>query len=387
MFRVQSGGRLLRRPEREQPKKTEGHVVTASAPTPNAPLLPAPSAPEPRPQLTSADQTGVLTLSPQEARELLRRGETPKALVVQGSLNLSGSAWLRTLPDWLRCAALMVDDCPHLSVLPSDLHAEKLSARRCPNIRELDGRLSIRETVNLTGSGVQRIHADLHANRLQVAQCRELTVIRGMVSVAHLDVRGCTNLSRLEPTVHVTQTLDVADSGLNAMPGHVRAGLRWNGVPVDARVAFNPESLNGREVMQIRNVQHRRVLLDRLGIEKFLADVGGLVLDLARRSPAIEATGIELAPLPWLASRLRARLARSRARFIRGDYNGLNFGEFDLVFAYLSPAAMDALWRKAAREMRPGSRLLSYEFNIDDRSPDRIVYPTEGGPALHIWHF
>jgi SAM-dependent methyltransferase len=115
--------------------------------------------------------------------------------------------------------------------------------------------------------------------------------------------------------------------------------------------------------------------------------LGGLVLDLARRSPAIEATGIELAPLPWLASRLRARLARSRARFIRGDYNALNFGEFDLVFAYLSPAAMDALWRKAAREMRPGSLLLSYEFNIDDRSPDRIVYPTEGGPALHIWHF
>ena len=115
--------------------------------------------------------------------------------------------------------------------------------------------------------------------------------------------------------------------------------------------------------------------------------LGGLVLDLARRSPAIEATGIELAPLPWLASRLRARLARSRARFIRGDYNTLNFGEFDLVFAYLSPAAMDALWRKAEREMRPGSLLLSYEFVIGDPCPNRTVYPTEGGPGLHIWHF
>ncbi len=115
--------------------------------------------------------------------------------------------------------------------------------------------------------------------------------------------------------------------------------------------------------------------------------LGGLVLDLARRGPAVEALGIELAPLPWLVSRLRARLARSRARFIRGDYDALNFGEFDLVFAYLSPAAMHALWRKAAREMRPGSLLLSYEFIIDDRLPNRIVYPTEGGPALHIWHF
>ena len=114
--------------------------------------------------------------------------------------------------------------------------------------------------------------------------------------------------------------------------------------------------------------------------------LGGLVLDLARR-PGVEAAGIELAPLPWLVSSLRARLSGSRARFMRGDYNSLNFAGYDLVFAYLSPAAMDALWRKAAREMRPGSMLLSYEFVIDDRLPNRTVYPTEGGPALHIWHF
>ncbi len=115
--------------------------------------------------------------------------------------------------------------------------------------------------------------------------------------------------------------------------------------------------------------------------------LGGLVLNLAGRRPGIEATGIELAPLPWLVSRLRAALAGNRARFMRGDYEHLNFAQFDVVFAYLSPAAMGALWRKAAREMRPGTMLLSYEFVIDDRLPNRTVYPTEGGPALHIWHF
>lgn len=115
--------------------------------------------------------------------------------------------------------------------------------------------------------------------------------------------------------------------------------------------------------------------------------LGGLVLDLAGRRPGIEATGIELAPLPWLASRLRAQLAGSPARFIRGDYERLDFAQYDVVFAYLSPAAMEALWRKAAREMRPGSLLLSYEFVIADRVPNRTVYPTEGGSALYIWHF
>jgi hypothetical protein len=115
--------------------------------------------------------------------------------------------------------------------------------------------------------------------------------------------------------------------------------------------------------------------------------LGGLVLDLARRRPDLQATGIELAPLPWLASWLRARLSNSRARFIRGDYESLDFGHFDAVFAYLSPAAMTALWHKARREMRPGSMLMSYEFAIPDAPPAVSHYLQDTGRTLYIWHF
>ncbi len=115
--------------------------------------------------------------------------------------------------------------------------------------------------------------------------------------------------------------------------------------------------------------------------------LGGLVLELARRRPDCRVDGIELAPLPWLASRLRAKLAGSRAHFIRGDYNDLDFGRYDLVFAYLSPAAMTALWRKAEREMKPGSVLVSYEFVIAEREPDRRVVTTNSKKILYLWHF
>ena len=115
--------------------------------------------------------------------------------------------------------------------------------------------------------------------------------------------------------------------------------------------------------------------------------LGGLVLELARRRPDCAVSGIELAPLPWLLSWLRGRLSGSRARFLRGDYEELDFSGFDVVFAYLSPAAMDALWRKAAREMRPGTMLLSYEFGIDGRAPDRSVVSAPGAPPLNIWDF
>lgn len=115
--------------------------------------------------------------------------------------------------------------------------------------------------------------------------------------------------------------------------------------------------------------------------------LGGLVLDLARRRPDGQFCGIELAPLPWLLSRLRARLAGSRAQFLRGDYAALDFGKHDVVFAYLSPAAMAALWIKAEAEMLPGSMLLSYEFKIAAREPDKAIAATENGPLLYIWCF
>ncbi|WP_313703853.1 class I SAM-dependent methyltransferase [Massilia sp.] len=115
--------------------------------------------------------------------------------------------------------------------------------------------------------------------------------------------------------------------------------------------------------------------------------LGGLVLYLARRRPDVRATGIELAPLPWLASWLRARFTGSRAVFLRGDYESLDFADYDAVFAYLSPAAMTALWRKARREMRPGSMLMSYEFAIAESAASATVHVPQTGRTLYIWHF
>ncbi len=114
--------------------------------------------------------------------------------------------------------------------------------------------------------------------------------------------------------------------------------------------------------------------------------LGGAVMYLSRLRPDSRFVGIELAPLPWLLSHLRARFSRSRGQFVRGDYTLLDFAEFDAIFAYLSPAAMLALWQKARAEMRPGSLLMSYEFIIEDVAPDVVIYPKVGGPALYVWH-
>jgi hypothetical protein len=115
--------------------------------------------------------------------------------------------------------------------------------------------------------------------------------------------------------------------------------------------------------------------------------LGGFTLHLARARPDAECIGIELAPLPCLYSKCRAGITGSRARFILGDYEKINFGEYDVVFAYLSPAVMSGLFDKARREMKVGTLLVSYEFNIPGFKPDKTIFTTERAPPLYVWVF
>lgn len=114
--------------------------------------------------------------------------------------------------------------------------------------------------------------------------------------------------------------------------------------------------------------------------------MGGLGLALAARRPDCSVVGIEVAPLPWLVSWLRARWQRGGCAFVRGDYRRHDWADYDLVFAYLSPAAMPALWEQASRQLRPGACLVSCEFGV----PEQSVRPLPGSgvqgiPPLYVW--
>lgn len=115
---------------------------------------------------------------------------------------------------------------------------------------------------------------------------------------------------------------------------------------------------------------------------------GGLALHLAQLRPDCRCFGIEIAPLPWAVSSLRAWTRRLRseptASFMRGDYHSLDFGRYDIIFAYLSPAAMPVLWDKVRAQMRAGSVLLSYEFDIPGVPAD-FSLQVPNGRVMHGW--
>jgi len=109
---------------------------------------------------------------------------------------------------------------------------------------------------------------------------------------------------------------------------------------------------------------------------------GGLVLYLARKRLESRFLGVEIVPLLWVLSYLRTVAQRNNAQFIYSDYEKINFSQFDVVFVYLSPAAMSRLWVKAKQEMLPGSILISLEFPIFGAEPDYALCSKTGQPAL-----
>jgi hypothetical protein len=113
--------------------------------------------------------------------------------------------------------------------------------------------------------------------------------------------------------------------------------------------------------------------------------LGGLLIELSALDRKNQFTGIEIAPLPWMISFLRGIYNESAVRFLFGNYEKLHFAEYDIVFAYLSPAAMPALWEKAKREMRKGTVLLSYEFIIPNVKPDLCINLSPNDPTLYLW--
>jgi len=99
---------------------------------------------------------------------------------------------------------------------------------------------------------------------------------------------------------------------------------------------------------------------------------GSFVRTMARLRPDWQISGIEAAPAPYALSRLRNRKL-ANAKFVRGNFWSHSFAPYDLVYAFLSPVPMPALWVKAIKEMRPGALLVSNSFDIPDRCADMVI--------------
>jgi len=113
---------------------------------------------------------------------------------------------------------------------------------------------------------------------------------------------------------------------------------------------------------------------------------GTVLVGLSSRRPDARITGVEAAPLPWCISRIRCLASGIGCRVRWGSFWCTHLGDYDVVYAFLSPAAMPRLWRKARREMRPGSILVSNSFPVPGVAATRVLSGSgNGGGPLWVW--
>lgn len=281
-------------------------------------------------------------VSADEARALILSGRAPADLPVEGSLDLSNAAELAGLPPGLSADTLRLAGCTALREIPGDLRVRRLDVTGCvrleywpeglscmeltargSGIRALPARIEVAFRLDLrdchqlewlppdlrTGSlvlrncgALRRLPEGLDVHFLDISDCRllegwpqtgsvrfgrltmrnclQLTRLPDWLNaIAQLDLAGCTGITGLPDDLQLNGWLDLADTGITALPPHLaRLPLRWRGVQIDARIAFHPETITGKEVLDERNVELRRVLMERMGYDAFLAGVDAEVV-------------------------------------------------------------------------------------------------------------
>ncbi len=89
--------------------------------------------------------------------------------------------------------------------------------------------------------------------------------------------------------------------------------------------------------------------------------LGGNVSFMAKSKNIKQSIGVETAPLPYFAAKIRTWF-NSGAEVYMTDLWQVDLSSADIVYAFLSPEPMPKLWKKVVLEMKKGSTFVSNSF-------------------------
>lgn len=281
----------------------------------------------------------------EKALSLLCRGEAGRGLQVAGnldlsgkgplnlpeglvadSLNLEGAKWLTRLPGGMRVRRLRVAGCPNLRTVPADLECQilegsesglrmipeglrvgfRLDLTRCAELVGIGGGLTATSVVLTDCTALEALPEGLNLSYLDVSGCGALErwpergtlsigrlnmsnclMLKGppawMGRISQLSMSGCVGVRELSAETEVTSWIDVGGTQLKGLPaGCAGAAVRWRGVFIDRRIAFEPEAITVGEIVGEKNAEIRRVMLERIGYARFLEEAKAEELDRDR---------------------------------------------------------------------------------------------------------
>ena len=124
------------------------------------------------------------------------------------------------------------------------------------------------------------------------------------------------------------------------------------------------------------------------GADDVVYDLGsgdGRLVILAAQLHGAQGVGYEVQPPLVALSRQSAIDAgvADRVRFVEDDFRAADLAPATVVFLYLSTSLTRELTPKLFSELRPGARIVSHQFLLAERPPDRSV--TVEDANLYLW--
>ncbi|HEY4635639.1 MAG TPA: class I SAM-dependent methyltransferase [Rhodospirillales bacterium] len=131
------------------------------------------------------------------------------------------------------------------------------------------------------------------------------------------------------------------------------------------------------------------LLSERAGL-RFIdlgSGLGGPLVDLAKRRPDATFTGVESAPMLYALTWLRLLFQRRPNADVKfGDFHAVDLGAYDVVYCFLSPVPMPALYEKAKKEMKPSGLFISNSFAVPGHAADEVIEVIDRRRTmLHVW--
>jgi SAM-dependent methyltransferase len=120
---------------------------------------------------------------------------------------------------------------------------------------------------------------------------------------------------------------------------------------------------------------------------------GRVLFAIAEKNPHARFVGIELRMFPYMLALRQKRLHPNvDITFIRGNSFKLDLSSATHMYTYLYPKVMDMLLPKLEKELRPGTELISLDFEFQNKETERSMPLASAeaqklGRTLYVYRF
>ena len=116
---------------------------------------------------------------------------------------------------------------------------------------------------------------------LQINNCPKLSQLPNGLSLQGLQLINLTALKRLPEDLSCRTAIELDGTELDTVEREQMRSLRfrYQGVPVPAHAFFEPEKITIEEILGAANAEVRRMMLQRMGVDRFISETEQWVVD------------------------------------------------------------------------------------------------------------